>query len=129
MEALFANAAEGMYSLITDPEKVSERHRISVEVEGLSAEGLLVAWLNELIFRFDARDFIGKQVETVEITPPLPATEGMGERPFRLTAIVAGESFDPERHERRLLLKAATYHLLKIENGGGVLTAEVIFDI
>ncbi|MFN3929620.1 MAG: archease, partial [Thermoflexus sp.] len=44
---LFAHAAIGMYSLLTDLEALGESERREVQVEAASPEGLLVAWLNE----------------------------------------------------------------------------------
>jgi SHS2 domain-containing protein len=46
-----------------------------------------------------------------------------------LKGSVSGEDFDPERHERRLLIKAATYHQLSIERREGQWVTNVIFDI
>ncbi len=116
LQELFVNAAMGMYSLITDPEAIREEKDISVDIKSLSLEGLLVAWLNELIFQFDAYGFIGRRIVIAEINPALKAT-------------VSGEEFDPERHERRLLIKAATYHQLAIEKEDGIWVTNVIFDI
>jgi SHS2 domain-containing protein len=48
---------------------------------------------------------------------------------FSMRASVSGEEFDPERHEGRLLIKAATYHRLKIERKGDRWETEIIFDI
>lgn len=133
VEDMFANAAIGMYSLITDPEGVEEKEEMPVEVEGHSMEGLLVSYLNELIFRFDTYGFVGRRVIIAEITPSLtlsPRGEGTGEgEVFKVRGTVSGEEFDPERHERRLLIKAATYHMLKIEKKEGQWVADVIFDI
>jgi len=117
LEELFAEAAVGMYSLVTDLDGVREAETITVEAESRSTEGLLVAWLNELIFMFDAHGFVGRKVRIVEIRDDFVRAE------------VAGEEFDPERHERRLLVKAATYHDLKVEKSDGIWVAEVIFDI
>jgi SHS2 domain-containing protein len=40
-----------------------------------------------------------------------------------------GEDFSSEKHESRLLIKAATYHNIKIQNINNLWMAEVIFDI
>lgn len=117
LEEAFSAAAVGMYGLITDLESIRAEIAELVRLEGDSPEGLLVGFLNELIFMFDARGFIGRQVEYLKVA------DGV------LEAEVMGEQFDPERHERRLLLKAATYHGLRIENADGRWTVEVIFDI
>jgi SHS2 domain-containing protein len=116
LEELFINAASGMYSLITDTDAIERRKTVEIEVESLSLEGLLVSWLNELIFQFDTYGFIGKEIEIMEFS------EG------RIKASIRGEEFDEERHEKRLLIKAATYHNLKIVRDGEW-RAEVIFDI
>jgi SHS2 domain-containing protein len=55
---LFVNAGAGMYSLITDTGKVREKRRLEISAEGSSLEGLLVRFLNELIFHFDTYGFI-----------------------------------------------------------------------
>ncbi|MDP3048095.1 MAG: archease, partial [Thermodesulfovibrionales bacterium] len=54
IEEAFKNSAIGMYSLITDLDDVKGEKSISISVESNSLEGLLVSWLNELIFHFDA---------------------------------------------------------------------------
>jgi SHS2 domain-containing protein len=113
----YANAGIGMYSLITDISGVDERESVELELSGDSPEGVLVAYLNELIFRFDTHGFIGRSVE-------VPNLSDSGIR-----VIVHGEEFDPERHERRLLIKAATYHNIKIGRADSVWEVEVVFDI
>ncbi len=124
-DELFVNAALGLYSLITDQGGIDEAKEMDLSVESDSIEGLLVAWLNELIFLFDAYGFLGRKIVIKEI----PVDEAWDGRRLKLRAVVAGEEFDPERHERRLLVKAATYHRLKVEKTGETLRAEVIFDI
>jgi SHS2 domain-containing protein len=126
-EELFHNAAVGMYSLIADLETIKSSETIEVSIRHNSPEGLLVAWLNELIFRFDAHGFIGKEIVITESPYGRDLPEGV--REYALTAWVSGELFDPGRHTGKLLLKAATYHKLKIEYRGECWTAEVIFDI
>jgi SHS2 domain-containing protein len=117
LEDLFMNTTAGMYSLIADSGSVSPRKSIEIESRGDSLEGLLVSWLNELIFQFDTYGFIGGEVRIQELHDSL------------IKATVAGEDFDPEKHGRGLLLKAATYHRLKIEKRDGHWEAVVIFDI
>jgi SHS2 domain-containing protein len=117
LQDLFVNAAMGMYSLITDLSTVREERHIALDIESHSLEGLLVSWLNELIFHFDAYGFVGKAIRIAAFLDT------------RLAARVSGEDFDPGRHEKRLLIKAATYHRLIIEKKEGQWVADVIFDI
>jgi len=119
LKEAFMNAALGMYNLITDLDTVREEKAIDIAVESHSMEGLLVSWLNELIFHFDAFGFIGKGITFTEFIPSR----------LLLKASVSGEDFDPERHERKLLVKAATYHRLRIEEKDGKWEIDVIFDI
>ena len=118
-QEVFVHAAMGMYSLITNTDLLKDQKSITVSVESHSLDGLLVSWLNELIFHFDAYGFIGKRIIitefTTSITLPLKEEGWAGVRLFRITATVYGEEFDSERHEGKLLIKAATYHRLKIE--------------
>ena len=117
LSELFANAAGGMYSLIADPGSVISQKSIQIKAEGASLEGLLVSWLNELIFHFDTYGFIGREIHIHELNDTL------------LRATVTGEDFVPERHGMGLLIKAATYHKLKIERKEDHWEADVIFDI
>ena len=121
IEDVFKNSALGMYSLITDLEGVKAEKDISISVESNSLEGLLVSLLNELIFQFDAYNFIGKRIDIQSLTPNPQSPS--------LKAIISGEEFDTERHERKLLIKAATYHRLKVEKAGDIWEADIIFDI
>ena len=117
LEDVFTNVAMGMYSLITDPEGIGETKEINVAAESLSLDGLLVSWLNELIFHFDTYGFIGRKIRIRTLEN------------HKIVAKISGEDFDPERHERRLLVKAATYHQLSMEKKEGQWVAHVIFDI
>jgi SHS2 domain-containing protein len=115
------NAAIGMYSLITDLSKVYEKDAKSITVKADTFEGLIVRYLNELIFYFDTYGFIGKRIDVNSLN------EEVGD--FNVVTTVYGEEFDPERHERRLLIKAATYHNIKVEKINDELRIDVIFDI
>ena len=117
IDEAFINAAMGMYSLITKLDSIKEKKTINVSVGSPSLDGLLVSWLNELIFNFDAYGFIGKKIEIKQFSDN------------RMVATVTGEEFDPERHEGKLLIKAATYHKLRIEKIDDMWEIDVIFDI
>lgn len=119
LEEAFVNAALGMYSLITNIEEFLESKTINVSTESDSLEGLLVSYLNELIFHFDTYGFIGKKIK-IKINK---------NDSYNLKASITGEEFDPERHERKLLVKAATYHKIRVEKINDIWEINVIFDI
>lgn len=113
----YENAGMGMYSLITDINRVDESTSIVFQANGDSPEGLLVSYLNELVFRFDAYGFIGRKIEVGDL------------RDFSMSVRVHGEKFETARHEQRLLIKAATYHNIKVRQTDGIWEVEVVFDI
>ena len=115
LKEAFANAAYAMFSLIADLENVRENVRRHIEVQAEDRESLLVSWLNELLYIFDVDRIIFKRFEVTEL----------GET--RLKAEGYGELFDQSRHTLRGGLKAATYHMLKIEKSNGY-SIRVIFD-
>jgi SHS2 domain-containing protein len=123
----FISAAIGMYSLITNLDTIEERQSIDVSLGSGSLEGLLVSWLNELIFRFDAYGFIGKRIVIKEF--PDETGKPVSLQACELKAVIYGEEFNHERHEGKLLIKAATYHRLKVERRDGRWEVNVIFDI
>ena len=117
LSGIFVNAARGLYSLITETSSVRAERDMKVRAAGDTPESLLVAFLNELIFYFDTDGFIGRAITINRLYEN------------SVVATVSGEEFDIERHERRLLLKAATYHKVSVRKSGGIWTASVIFDI
>ena len=114
---VFQNAAAGMFSLIADPGLIQDREEFSVRAEAEDHEGLLVAWLNELLYLHDSRDLLLMRFEVGKL----------GET--TLEARVFGEPVDPGRRKLMSDIKAATYHMLKLEHSSGGWTAEVIFDV
>lgn len=112
----FINSALALYSLITDINQVEEKEVREIEISEENLEDLLVSFLNELIFIFDTYGFIGCKVE-LEI------------KDKTLKAKVYGEKFNPQKHERKLLVKAATYHGLSLKKEKDCWITEIIFDI
>ena len=131
LEEAFAAAGIGAYELITDTAEVEKISHVTVDVKADSPETLLVRYLNELIFRFDTYGFVASHI-VIRRMSPSEADMGGGAHPkveWHLTADAYGEEFDKERHEQRALIKAATYHALKMERSGGGWMIEVVFDI
>ncbi len=116
LEKLFANAAIGMVSLMTNPFRIKETEQKEISLKVETYENTLVQWLNELVFLFDTYGFTGKVF----------AISFQGDT-FR--ADVSGGIFDPERNGQKLLIKAATYHNLSLRKTGSHWEATVIFDI
>ena len=116
LAALFAHAAEGMFSVMVEREGVAETVRREVVVDAADREALLVEWLNELLFVVDVDRLVFRRFEVVECTET------------HLRAFACGEQIDPSRHQLKTAVKAATYHMLKI-TGGPPYRAQVILDV
>ena len=112
----FANAAKALFSLITELDNVEEVLHRDTELVASDQESLLVAWLNELIYLFDTENIIFKRFEVTELSNT------------HLKARSYGEKVDSLKHELQRGVKAATYHMLRIDKGDGY-KAQVLFDI
>jgi len=98
----FANAARGMFSIITDLDTIHRRETHQVAVTAPDLEALLVNWLNELLYRFEVDGLL-----FVDFT-----IGSMNEQ--QLSATCMGERVDPQRHSIKTGVKAATYHALEV---------------
>jgi SHS2 domain-containing protein len=112
----FASAAEGMFSLITGLDDIEEAESREIDIKAADRESLLVAWLNELIYYFDTENLLFKRFDIASLSRT------------HLKAIAYGEKVDLSRHEIKIGIKAATYHMLKVEEGKSS-TVRVLFDI
>jgi len=117
VKELFSNAALGLVSLITDPESVAERLHIDLEVKSEDTDSLLVEWLNELIYFFDAEHILFNRFDIRNLTHN------------QLKATCYGERFDPSKHRIKIGVKAATYHMLSLDKDDDGYRARIIFDI
>jgi SHS2 domain-containing protein len=118
LQELFAHAALGMFSLIGELENVQIHITIPVEVKGNDYEDLLVTWLNELLYLFEAEGVLLRLFEIEELGQ------------YYLKAKVSGESIDQERHHIQRVVKACTYYEVKVEEVRPQLfRAQVYFDI
>jgi SHS2 domain-containing protein len=117
VEELFSNAALALFSLITEPKNVEEKLHLNLEVSSEDRDSLLVEWLNELIYLFDAKHILFSRFDIESLTHN------------QLKAICYGESFDPMKHKIKIGVKAATYHMLKIDKNGDGCKAQIILDI
>ena len=117
VEELFSNAALALFSLITEPESIEEKSHLKLKVSSEDRDSLLVEWLNELIYFFDAKHLLFNRFDIESLTHN------------ELKAICHGESFDPMKHKIKRGVKAATYHMLKPDKSGDGCKAQIILDI
>jgi SHS2 domain-containing protein len=116
LDQAFANAARALFSLIAELDNVDEVVYRDIELIAPDQESLLVQWLNELIYLFDTENIIFKRFDISQ----LGSTQ--------LKARSYGEKVDSARHKLKTGVKAATYHMLKVDQTNGC-QVQVLFDI
>ena len=117
LDELFQEAARALFSVIVvNPQSVRTVRQLTFEIRGTRRDELLLDWLGELLYAFEAEHVLLAEFE-VEV------------RPDGLTATARGEQFDPARHQLDTEVKAITYHGLKLVQQDNGWLAEVIVDI
>jgi SHS2 domain-containing protein len=117
VEDLFSAAAAGLIDTLLDPATVRRRESRPVCVQAPDQEGLLVGWLEELVFAFDAESF----------APASAHVDSIGDS--ELLGHIWGEVFDPERHAVRKVVNAVTYHELQIVRTDRGYEVRVVLDV
>ena len=116
VEALL-QAGNGIAYLISELDTLSDDISEEIEITACDLPGLLVNFLNEIIFLVETRDFLPLKTTSLRIDNSV------------LSARMRGCRFHPDIHIRNICLKAATYHGLTIEEAAGKVTVRVIFDV
>lgn len=114
---VFERAALAMLSIAYDLEDAAANQQFPLAVTGPDAEALLVNWLNEVLYWADARRIAFREFHISQIDDSHVAAIGMG------------ESRDPKRHRAKLVVKAVTYHQLKLQQTPEGWVAEVFLDV
>lgn len=114
---LFQNAALALVSIAGDIDNVEARCGYPLEAAGTDYESLLVAWLSEVLYWIDGKRITFCRFRITEIGPA------------RLTATGWGEPCDPIRHRTKVIVKAVTWHQLRVAEAAQGWVAEVYLDI
>ena len=117
LKALFENAGEAFFHLITDLRKVKPRIERRINIAGESLERLMVDWINELLYLHDVENFLFKEFEVESVWE-----DG-------LKAVVKGEPFQEGTHVIKTEVKAATYHRIEVRKEKGRWRAQIILDL
>ncbi len=112
---IFSEAASGLAGVVCDLDTVRAVEVRAITVDAQDLEGLLVAWLSEMLFYLDSEQLLLCEHDiTIE--------EG-----WTLRSTSRGERMDPERHGLKGGIKAVTYHMLEINREKGY--AKVLLDV
>jgi SHS2 domain-containing protein len=117
LKALFENAGEAFFHLITDMKRVRRSVRRRIEIGKESLERLMVDWLSELLYLHDVEYLLFREFKI----------ESVGEDGLR--AVVRGEPFQKGVHVIKTEVKAVTYHQIEVRKENGRWRAQIIFDL
>ena len=116
MEEAFENAAAAMYSVMVNIDRISPTEKRELSVTAPDYELLLVEWLNALLALSDIEHIVFKRFEV-----KIYGTS--------LSGIALGEGLDHSRHEPKVEVKGATYHMLSIVKKDSHYTAQCVVDV
>jgi protein archease len=117
LPALFVHSALAMLSIAGDPSFVEPREGYSLSAESAERESLMVDWLSEVLYWYDGKRVVFRDFRILDFA------EG------GIRAIGIGEPRDPTRHPARVIVKAVTWHQMRLELRHGIWVAEVYLDI
>ena len=114
---VFRNAARALMHLMVDLETITPREGKPLSAEASDMPSLLVNWLSEILYLFDAEGWLFRDFQFDSLTERV------------LTAVARGEKFDRRKHQVKLLVKAVTYHQLDLSETAEGWRAQVYVDI
>lgn len=119
LDEIFANTALGYFNLLNVSRENSLQSEKSIELNAKDRETLLVDMLNELIYIYETEGFVGENAES-----ELTCAEGCVLHMHLKGYIRPIETANPD-----VLVKAATYSNLTVEEKDDHWEANIIFDI
>ena len=114
---LFVNAARALFDLITDLNNIEAKTSLSLNLEAVDREDLLVSWLRELLYLHQSEGYLLNDF----------VLHDLEEQSLRAT--VKGEVYETNRHELIREIKAVTYHQLTVTQEKERWVARIVFDI
>lgn len=121
LSGLFAGAAEALGQVMWESPPQGEVVWRSLDLRGVDLVDLLVRYLNELVYLFDAEELLCVKVDiAIDQHPDGSAV---------LVGRVGLVEFDPAQHNGATAVKAATYHQAKLVRRGNRWRAEVFLDV
>jgi SHS2 domain-containing protein len=114
---LFENAAVALVSIAGEVEDARPVRTYPLAASGADAESLLVNWLSEVLWWTDGERIAFREFHVGEVNDTHVAATGLG------------EPREPARHRAKLIIKAVTYHQLKLVGTPEGWLAEVFLDV
>ncbi len=114
---LFANAAFATFDMLTEIDSLKSLKTTNLRVTGDDWPDLMVNWLRELLYIWNGKEMLVKKTQIRTLSEN------------ELSANVTLDSFDPDRHEVKIEIKAVTYHQIQVDSSPQGWEAKIIFDV
>jgi SHS2 domain-containing protein len=117
LKDLYEAAARAMIHLTIKGESQRDSHTLKISLSADDLEDLMVRWLGEILYLFEAEHIVVTAVNIESISST------------HLEASLETVPFEPQIHEILTELKAITYHQIKVASKGHHWEARVIIDV
>jgi SHS2 domain-containing protein len=117
LAALYANAARALFDILVQGPRAGTGLRHDLRFQGADAADLMVNWLRELLFLWNAEQQFVKKVTIREVSQTT------------LHAMVETIAYDPDHHDMLREIKAVTYHRIAVEEQMTKWRATIFFDV
>ncbi|MDR2944798.1 MAG: archease [Methanosarcinales archaeon] len=126
IEKVFENAALATLSVIADISTIHPETAFEIELETAGKESLMVDFLSELLYIFDAEETV---LGAVYVKAAGTKKDESGDDIWFISAVVSGEPIDSAKQNFKTEVKAVTYSGIRIEETSAGFEAEVVLDL
>ncbi|MEM7819608.1 MAG: archease [Candidatus Aenigmatarchaeota archaeon] len=119
LEEAFQEAAKAMFGVMGNIKNVDKKSKIEIKCEADDDAGLFIEFLNTLLAEADINRFFFSDFK-IKIKK---------NNKYKLSGYAFGEKRNPEKHELKLEVKAATFSQLKVEKSGDKFIVQCVVDV
>ncbi len=121
LEEAFEEGAKALFNIMVDIKNVECKEKVEIIAEARAEDLLFVEWLNKLLAEKDIKEmmFSSFKIEKIKKQNQI----------LKLKAVACGETFNPEKHNPKIEVKAATYSGLKVERKNSRFYVQCVCDV
>ncbi len=121
IDEAFENAGRAVEDLMVDVGSVSPVDSKQLELRANDLDSLLYQWIESLISLEDSEGLLFSRFSC--------KISKTSQREYTLLAKLAGETFNPDKHEQKTAIKAPTFHDMQISEMEGRVTMRFLVDL
>jgi SHS2 domain-containing protein len=121
LEEAFENAGRAVEDSMVDIDTIEPRKSLAISLKERDIESLLYSWIETLIALQDTDNMLFSKFSC--------KISKKSEDAYSLEATIAGEEFDPKRHEQKTAIKAPTFHDMKVSTSDSGVTLRFLLDL